>query len=124
MGGWEAIDRLGEQASRMILEPQVGLLCVTCRVEGPGGGNMGKTTHPTARWHHPRERPRFGRGLAWSANLEPELAPPCGPPATSWPHCQHLNLLAKDSLALGPACPSTMLPSCWASCKELRRPFK
>lgn len=55
--------------------------------------------------------------------MEPELAPPCAPPATSWQHCLPLYLLAKDSLALGTACPSTLPPSCWTSCKETGRPF-
>lgn len=51
--GEQAADRVGEQAAGMLLELQVGLPFVTCRVVGPGGGNVGKTTHPTARRHHP-----------------------------------------------------------------------
>lgn len=48
-GRLQAVDSKGEQTARMFLEPQVGLRCVTCRVAGSGGSDMGKTTHRTAR---------------------------------------------------------------------------
>lgn len=56
------MDRVGEQASRMFLEPQVGLLCVPYRVEGPGGQH-GQDYSPSSQVtssleeSHVRERP-------------------------------------------------------------------